>query len=135
MARINQKLGAGAVCCLGSAQYGPFILLTLRSDILAQAGVTDGWQLADMLLAAVGIKSVAGPLMGLSLPAVRINIDAPRITWQKDPALLSVLFERIEHLAEAMLQQRLTYQKALTQLAISTTVSTTQFSGDSDGTC
>ena len=125
--RINQKFGSNVVSYLGESLYGPFMLLTIRQDILAKAGIEDGWQLADMLLAAVGLKTVAGPRMGLPIPAVRINIDAPRISWKKDPALLGALFDRIERFVHEILNHGLTYPKALARIGVDSTIGVAQF--------
>ena len=125
--RINEKFGPNAVSYLGSSKYGPFMALTVRQDILAKAGIEDGWQLADMLLAAVGVKTVAGPRMGFPMPAVRINIDAPRIGWKKDPALLEELFERIERFVYEILNHGLTYPKALARIGVESTIGVREF--------
>lgn len=126
-ARINQKYGPNAVSYIGSAKYGPFMLLTIRPDILAKAGIEDGWQLADMLLATVGLETVAVPRMGLSVPAVRINIDAPRITWKKDPELLRILFSRIERFLDNILHHGVTYRKALYRIGVKSMISVARF--------
>jgi len=126
--RINQKFGPNAVSYLGSSKYGPFMLLTVRQDILAKAGIEDGWQLADMLLAAVGLKTVAGPRMGLPMPAVRINIDAPRTSWKKEPALLEGgVFGKIERFLNQILKHGLTYPKALARIGVESTIGVVQF--------
>jgi aspartate/methionine/tyrosine aminotransferase len=126
-ARINEKFGANAVSYLGSSKYGPFMALTFRQDILGKAALEDGWQLADMLLAAVGVKTVAAPRMGFPMPAVRINIDAPRISWKKDPTLLGELFERIEHFVDQILNHGLTYAKAIARIGIESTIGVRKF--------
>lgn len=127
IALINEKFGAGAVSYLGSSKYGPFMALTFRQDILTKAGIEDGWQLADMLLATVGLKTVAGPRMGLPMPAVRINIDAPRIGFRKNPALVGEMFNRIEHFVEQILRSGLTYAKALARIGVKSTIGVRKF--------
>lgn len=111
--RINERFGAGAVSALGSSRYGPFMVLTMRGDILARAGIRDGWQLADALLAASGLDVVAGPRMGFQEPVVRVNIDAPRRDGKKDPALFEEVFQRIEAFIRDIGEGELTYRSAL----------------------
>lgn len=114
--RINERFGAGAVSALGSSRYGPFMVLTMRSDILAQAGIRDGWQLADALLAASGLDVVAGPRMGFQEPVVRVNIDAPRRDGKKDPALFEEMLQRIEAFIGSIRAGSLTYRAALDRI-------------------
>ena len=127
IALINEKFGAGAVSYLGSSKYGPFMALTFRQDILTKAGIEDGWQLADMLLATVGLKTVAGPRG--ARPAVRINIDAPRISWKKNPALVGEMFKRIEDFVDQILKSGLTYAKALARIGVESTIGVAKFWG------
>jgi len=115
-AKIAERFGPGAVSYLGSSQYGPFMMLTIREDILTRAGIEDGWQLADALFAAAHLDVVAGPRMGFQKPCVRINIDAPRIGGVKDPALFEEVFRRIEAFVEAIVDRGLTYRAALDRI-------------------
>ncbi|MEZ4301204.1 MAG: aminotransferase class I/II-fold pyridoxal phosphate-dependent enzyme [Polyangiaceae bacterium] len=115
--RINERFGAGAISPLGSSQYGPFMALTIRGDLLARAGIRDGWQLADALLAASALDVVAGPRMGFQEPVVRVNIDAPRRDGKKDPALFEELFARIEAFMQGIQDGKLTYRGALDAIA------------------
>lgn len=120
--RINERFGPGAVSALGSSRYGPFMVLTVRGDILARAGVGDGWQLADALLAASGLDVVAGPRMGFQEPCVRMNIDAPRRDGKKDPALFDEVFRRIEAFIGEIHGGGLTYREALRRIGEDATV-------------
>jgi len=121
---INAIFGAGAVTYLGNSNYGPFMVLTLRNDLLEQAGIEDGWQLADFLLAALALDVLAGDRMGLPHPAVRININAPRIGSHKDPNLFYEIFHRLGQLIHQILHEGLTYSKSLERIGVSTPVST-----------
>jgi len=120
---INEQLGEDVLNYFGTTQYGPFVLLKVRQDILEMAGINDGWQLADMLLASVGLDTVAGPRMGILQPCVRININAPRMNGKKNPELLSELFIRLKQFIAAVLHNGLTYQKALEQIKVPTKIS------------
>ena len=120
---INAIFGANALTYLGSSNYGPFMVLTLRDDILEQAGIEDGWQLADFLLAALALDVLAGSRMGLPRPAVRININAPRIGSHKDPNLFHEIFHRLRQLIHQILHKGLTYSKSLECIGVFTPVS------------
>ncbi len=121
-ARINERFGPDAVSYLGSSKYGPFMMLSLRKDILARAGIEDGWQLADALFAAVHLDVVAGPRMGFLEPCVRVNIDAPRSGGEKDPSLFEELFSRIETFVAEVMEHGLTYREALARIGESSGV-------------
>ena len=110
---LEDTFGFPAVIPVGSSLYGPFLLIRLADRVLRQAGVEDGWQLAEFLLGGAGLETVAGPLMGLQEPVVRINVDAPRIGVRKDPALLAQVFARLAALVQAVLDGKLTYQGLL----------------------
>ena len=84
-----------------------------RDRVLRQARIENGSQLAEFLLGGAGLETVAGPLMGLQEPVVRINVDAPRIGVRKDPALLAQVFARLAALVQAVLDGKLTYQGLL----------------------
>ena len=84
---------------VGSSRQGPFLLIRLADQLVEQAGLEDGWQLTEVLLGEAGWETVAGPLMGLRGPIVRINVDAPRIGVKKDPTLLDKVFDRLRGLA------------------------------------
>lgn len=110
---LQDKFGFPAVIPVGSSHYGPFLLIRLADKVLQQADVKDGSQLAEFLLGGAGLETVAGPLMGLQEPVVRINVDAPRIGVRKDPALLAQVFDRLEKLVQEVLDGKLTYQGVL----------------------
>ena len=65
------------------------------------------------MLGGAGLETVAGPLMGLHEPVVRINVDAPRIGVRKDPTLLGQVFDRLAKLVQKVLDGKLTYQGLL----------------------
>ena len=110
---LEGKFGFPAVIPVGSSLDGPFLLIRLADRILRQAGIKDGWQLTEFLLGGAGLETVAGPLMGLHEPVVRINVDAPRIGVRKDPALLPGVFDRLAKLVQEVLDGKLTYQGVL----------------------
>lgn len=110
---LEDSFGFPAVIPVGSSLYGPFLLIRLADKVLRQAGIEDGSQLAEFLLGGAGLETVAGPLMGLQEPVVRINVDAPRIGVRKDPALLAQVFARLAALVQAVLDGKLTYQGLL----------------------
>jgi NAD/NADP transhydrogenase alpha subunit/aspartate/methionine/tyrosine aminotransferase len=114
---LNDTFGFLAVMPVGSSLYGPFLLVRLADKVLRQAGIKDGSQLAEFLLGGAGLETVAGPLMGLQEPVVRINVDAPRIGMRKDPALLPQVFARLAALVQAVLDGKLTYQSVLAGIA------------------
>lgn len=124
--RINEKFGFPALSYLGTSKYGPFMVLTLNNDLLSMADIKDGWQLADMLLATVSLNVVAGVRMGLSRPAVRINIDAPRINGKKKPEVIDNVFQRIELFVRMLVEQKLTYTDALVQLGVNQPIGISQ---------
>ena len=111
--KLEGTFGFPAVTPVGSSPLGPFLLIRLADRVLRQAGVEDGWQLAEFLLGGAGLETVAGPLMGLHEPVVRINVDAPRIGVKKDPGLLVEVFARLEKLVQEVLDGKLTYQGVL----------------------
>ncbi len=110
---LEDTFGFPAVIPVGSSRYGPFLLIRLADRVLRQAGIEDGWQLAEFLLGGAGLETVAGPSMGFREPVVRINVDAPRIGARKDPALLAQVFARLAALVQAVLDGKLTYQGLL----------------------
>ncbi len=110
---LEETFGFPAVIPVGSSLYGPFLLIRLADRVLRQAGLEDGSQLAEFLLGGAGLETVAGPLMGLHEPVVRINVDAPRIGVRKDPALLDQVFDRLAKLLQKVLGGKLTYQGLL----------------------
>ena len=110
---LEETFGFPAVIPVGSSLDGPFLLIRLADTVLRQAGIEDGWQLAEFLLGGAGLETVAGPLMGLAEPVVRINVDAPRIGVRKDPALLHQVFDRLAKLVRKVLDGQLTYQGLL----------------------
>lgn len=110
---LEETFGFPAVIPVGSSLYGPFLLIRLADRVLRQAGIEDGSQLADFLLGGAGLETVAGPLMGLHEPVVRINVDAPRIGMRKDPTLLGQVFDRLAMLVQKVLDGKLTYQGLL----------------------
>jgi NAD/NADP transhydrogenase alpha subunit/aspartate/methionine/tyrosine aminotransferase len=111
--KLEGRFGFPAVIPVGSARFGPFLLIRLADSVVRQAGIEDGWQLAEFLLGGAGLETVAGPLMGFREPVVRINVDAPRIGVKKDPALLTEVFTRLEALVQDVLADELTYQGLL----------------------
>lgn len=111
--KLEGRFGFPAVIPVGSSRFGPFLLIRLADSVVRQAGIEDGWQLAEFLLGGAGLETVAGPLMGFREPLVRINVDAPRIGVSKDPALLAEVFTRLETLVQAVLDGELTYQSVL----------------------
>jgi len=119
---INAIFGSNALTYMGSSNYGPFMILRFRDDILDRAGIEDGWQLADFLLATVGLDVLAGPRMGLPCPAVRININAPRIGNTKDPALFDEVFHRLGQLINQIIHEGLTYIAALEHIGVETPI-------------
>lgn len=114
--KLEGTFGFPAVIPVGSSRFGPFLLIRLADRVLRQAGVEDGWQLAEFLLGGAGLETVAGPLMGLHEPIVRINVDAPRIGVKKDPGLLAEVFARLEKLVQEVLAGELTYQGVLASI-------------------
>ena len=114
--KLEGRFGFPAVERVGSSRHGPFLLIRLADTVLQRAGVKDGWQLAEFLLGAAGLETVAGPLMGFRDPVVRINVDAPRIGVRKDPALLPEVFARLEELVQDVLDGKLTYQSVLADI-------------------
>ena len=113
---LEERFGFPAVIPVGSSLHGPFLLIRLADTVLRQAGIEDGWQLAEFLLGGAGLETVAGPLMGLTEPVVRINVDAPRIGVSKDPALLQQVFDRLAKLVRQVLDGQLTYQGLLDRI-------------------
>jgi NAD/NADP transhydrogenase alpha subunit/aspartate/methionine/tyrosine aminotransferase len=113
---LEDTFGFPAVMPVGSSLNGPFLLIRLADKVLRQAGIKDGWQLAEFLLGGAGLETVAGPLMGVQEPVVRINVDAPRIGVRKDPALLPQVFARLTALVQAVLDGKLTYQGVLASI-------------------
>ena len=111
--KLDGRFGFPAVIPVGSSRFGPFLLIRLADSVVRQAGIEDGWQLAEFLLGGAGLETVAGPLMGFREPLVRINVDAPRIGVDKDPALLADVFARLEGLVQDVLDGKLTYQGVL----------------------
>ncbi len=89
------------------------MLIRLADRVLQQAGIEDGWQLAELLLGGAGLETVTGTSMGFREPVIRINVDAPRIGVRKDPALLAEVFARLAALVQAVLDGKLTYQRVL----------------------
>lgn len=120
---LDELFGENAIRYFGKTTYGPFLLISFREDILAQAEIEDGWQLADMLMAAAGINCVAGCLMGITDPVVRININAPRTGSTKNPKLLTLLFERLTQLLSKIVFEDLTYPDALAKIDVLESVS------------
>jgi NAD/NADP transhydrogenase alpha subunit/aspartate/methionine/tyrosine aminotransferase len=114
--KLEGIFGFPAVIPVGSSRHGPFLLIRLADRILQRAGVKDGWQLTEFLLGGAGLETVAGPLMGLREPVVRINVDAPRIGVRKDPGLLGAVFERLATLIQDVLDGKLTYQGLLADI-------------------
>ena len=114
--KLEGRFGFPAVIPVGSSRHGPFLLIRLADRVLQRAGVKDGWQLAEFLLGGAGLETVAGPLMGLHEPVVRINVDAPRIGVKKDPALLAEVFDRLAALVQEVLDGKLTYQGVLNDI-------------------
>jgi NAD/NADP transhydrogenase alpha subunit/aspartate/methionine/tyrosine aminotransferase len=111
--KLEGRFGFPAVIPVGSARFGPFLLIRLADGVVRQAGIEDGWQLAEFLLGGAGLETVAGPLMGFTEPMVRLNVDAPRIGVNKDPALLAEVFDRLEALIQDVLASKLTYRSLL----------------------
>jgi NAD/NADP transhydrogenase alpha subunit/aspartate/methionine/tyrosine aminotransferase len=115
--KLEGRFGFPAVEPVGSPHtgpfHGPFLLIRLADGVLQRAGVKDGWQLTEFLLGGAGLETVAGPLMGIHEPVVRINVDAPRIGVKKDPALLVEVFDRLATLVQEVLDGKLTYQGVL----------------------
>lgn len=114
--KLEGRFGFPAVIPVGSSRQGPFLLIRLADQLIEQAGLEDGWQLADVLLGEAGLETVAGPLMGLAGPIVRINVDAPRIGVKKDPALLERVFERLAALVQGILDGEVTYRRLLARI-------------------
>jgi NAD/NADP transhydrogenase alpha subunit/aspartate/methionine/tyrosine aminotransferase len=111
--KLEGRFGFPAVMPVGSSRFGPFLLIRLADTVVWRAGIEDGWQLAEFLLGGAGLETVAGPLMGFTEPLVRINVDAPRIGVEKDPALMAEVFARLEGLVQDVLDGKLTYQGLL----------------------
>ncbi len=120
---LNKQFGEGVIKYYGSAKYGPFILLTFRKELLKMAGIKDSWQLADMLLASVGLNCVSGMRMGLKEPCVRINVNAPRIGNNKEPKLITMLFAKLKRFIFEIQEERLTYTAALERIGSHTPIS------------
>jgi NAD/NADP transhydrogenase alpha subunit/aspartate/methionine/tyrosine aminotransferase len=114
--KLEGRFGFPAVIPVGSSRHGPFLLIRLADRLVEQAGLEDGWQLAEFLLGGAGLETVAGPLMGLLEPIVRINVDAPRIGVEKDPALLDKVFDRLATLVQDILDGKVTYQRILANI-------------------
>ena len=108
---LENRFGFPVVMPAGSSPCGPFVLLRLADTVLRQAGIQDGWQLAEFVLGGAGLETVAGPSMGFREPVIRINVDAPRIGARKDPTLLAEVFTRLAVLVQAVLDGELTYQR------------------------
>jgi NAD/NADP transhydrogenase alpha subunit/aspartate/methionine/tyrosine aminotransferase len=113
---LEARFGFPAVIPVGSSRQGPFLLIRLADRLVEQAGLADGWQLAEFLLGGAGLETVAGPLMGLTGPIVRINVDAPRIGVKKDPALLHKVFDRLATLVQDVLDGKVTYRGILADI-------------------
>lgn len=124
---VNRIFGADSLQYFGEGKYGPFLLITFRDDILEKAELEDGWQLADMLLATVGINCVAGPRMAFSHPCVRINVNAPRIRDRKNPALVDEIFVRLKQFISEIVYNGLTYRTALEHIGVSKTIGIATF--------
>ena len=114
--KLEGRFGFPAVIPVGSSRQGPFLLIRLADQLVEQAGLEDGWQLAEVLLGEAGLETVAGPLMGLRGPIVRINVDAPRIGVKKDPTLLDKVFDRLATLVQAILDGKVTYRRTLASI-------------------
>jgi NAD/NADP transhydrogenase alpha subunit/aspartate/methionine/tyrosine aminotransferase len=108
---LENRFGFPVVMPAGSSPCGPFVLLRLADTVLRQAGIEDGWQLAEFLLGGAGLETVAGPSVGFREPVIRINVDAPRIGAREDPTLLAEVFTRLAVLVQAVLDGKLTYQR------------------------
>jgi NAD/NADP transhydrogenase alpha subunit/aspartate/methionine/tyrosine aminotransferase len=113
---LEAEFGFPVVIPVGSSRQGPFLLIRLADRLVEQAGLADGWQLAELLLGGAGLETVAGPLMGLLEPIVRINVDAPRIGVKKDPALLREVFDRLAALVQDILDGKVTYRGILASI-------------------
>lgn len=113
LAAINQLFGNNALQYLGLSKYGPFMLITFHPTILEKAALEDSWQLADMLLATVGINCVAGCRMGFLIPCVRININAPCLEGKETLPAVDELFLRLKRFISEIIFNDLTYRKAL----------------------
>jgi NAD/NADP transhydrogenase alpha subunit/aspartate/methionine/tyrosine aminotransferase len=111
--KLEGRFGFPAAIPVGSSRQGPFLLIRLADQLVKQAGLEDGWQLTELLLGGAGLETVAGPLMGLLEPIVRINVDAPRIGVKKDPALLGKVFDRLATLVQDILDGKITYRGIL----------------------
>ena len=72
--------------------------------------------------------------MGLLEPIVRINVDAPRIGVNKDPALLDKVFDRLATLVQDILDGKMTYRGILADIGESAQASLSG-SEDSPGDC
>ena len=118
--KLEGRFGFPAVIPVGSSHQsshqGPFLLIRLADRLAEQAGLENGWQLAELLLGEAGLETVAGPLMGLLEPIVRINVDAPRIGVKKDPALLHEVFDRLATLVQDVLDGKVTYSGMLASI-------------------
>jgi NAD/NADP transhydrogenase alpha subunit/aspartate/methionine/tyrosine aminotransferase len=114
--KLEGRFGFPAVIPVGSSRQGPFLLIRLADQLAEQEGLEDGWQLAEFLLGGAGLETVAGPLMGLHGPIVRINVDAPRIGVKKDPALLDTVFDRLATLVQEALDGKVTYRRILASI-------------------
>jgi NAD/NADP transhydrogenase alpha subunit/aspartate/methionine/tyrosine aminotransferase len=110
---LENRFGFPVAIPIGSSRYGPFVLIRLADRILRQAGIEDGWQLAEFLLGGAGLETLTGPSMGFPEPVVRINVDAPRTDAGKDPTLLAEVFARLAELVQTVLDGKLTYQRVL----------------------
>jgi NAD/NADP transhydrogenase alpha subunit/aspartate/methionine/tyrosine aminotransferase len=126
-ADLTKKFGMPVFIPIGSQLYGPFLTVRLSDKIMELAGIRDGWQVADFLLAGAGLEVLAGPRMGMSEPVVRINIDAPRVGTLKDPGLLDELFMRLERLMSEVVYDGVTYQRVLARIGESTVVGVADF--------
>jgi NAD/NADP transhydrogenase alpha subunit/aspartate/methionine/tyrosine aminotransferase len=114
--KLEGRFGFPAIIPVGSSRQGPFLLIRLADQLAEKAGLEDGWQLTELLLGGAGLETVAGPLMGLLGPVVRINVDAPRIGVNKDPALLDKVFDRLATLAQDILDGTMTYRAILAEV-------------------
>ncbi len=118
--KLEGRFGFPAVIPVGSSDQsyhqGPFLLIRLADRLVELAGLENGWQLAELLLGEAGLETVAGPLMGLLEPIVRINVDAPRIGVKKDSALLHEVFDRLGTLVQDVLDGKVTYRGMLASI-------------------
>ena len=116
--RVNAERPEPILQVVGQARYGPFLVLSLASSLLKQAGITRGHELSELLIKECGVDNVAADRVGIHYPCVRLNVHCSRIAAKKDPALTPVMLARIVDLADRIGAGEVTYKSSMSALPV-----------------